>query len=326
MHIKYFLWLFFVTSVFAEEILVTVAPLKEIWVYPIAYAPASVVSVYSSTISSEITGKVVNVSKDVGEIVEQEEVLAVIDCENYTILTNQAKAQLNALQAQLNLAAIELKRSKKLLQNKTISQEVLDQSQAQYNNMSAQYMAQNQLVLKAELDQSRCEIKAPYAAVITERLVQLGNFVTLATPLFKLQSLDLLEVQATIPQSKIKAFSQAEKIWFASKDFLLKIKVISPVVTNENRLVRFNFLNNKALIGVQDRVYWQEINPYIPASFIVKREDKLGFFIAKNSQAIFIPLPHAQLGHPAMIDFSENTQIIVDGRYSVQNGQTIKMD
>jgi hypothetical protein len=56
---------------------------------------------------------------------------------------------------------------------------------------------------------------------------------------------------------------------------------------------------------------------------VLRRDGKLGVFVANGNKATFVPLPLAQEGRPAPADLAPDAAVITTGRYQLQDGQAV---
>jgi RND family efflux transporter MFP subunit len=162
-------------------------------------APASVldasgyvVARRQATVSSKVTGKVVEVLVEEGQRVEEGEVLARIDNSNAIAQLELARSQLVAsrsqlvqLQVQLAEAERQSARTRELTERKLLSQQAQDTAQANADSLRAQLdtARENVKVAQRSLDvQQRAlddtVVRAPFAGVITVKNAQPGEMIS----------------------------------------------------------------------------------------------------------------------------------------------------
>ena len=76
---------------------VSVKPLSSIFIQSKQSSPASVVSLNTSVISAEITGRAVKIYAETGDMVEAKQKLVELDCRSYTFAKKQAEAKARQL-------------------------------------------------------------------------------------------------------------------------------------------------------------------------------------------------------------------------------------
>jgi RND family efflux transporter MFP subunit len=181
--------------------LVVVADVIEKPARPNRAIPGTVIPLLEATIASQISGLVVNTPFQVGDKVKKGDTLVVIDNldavrKKQLQLTVIAEAQAHLTHARNNLA-----RDKKLLNTPAISRQRLDDRVAQEAVRSA-ILQQAKTKLKQINDMLvRHKIIAPFSGVITEKLIQQGEWLKEGQGVVTLLDPDQLELRALIPTS-----------------------------------------------------------------------------------------------------------------------------
>ncbi|WP_428608596.1 efflux RND transporter periplasmic adaptor subunit [Sedimenticola sp.] len=315
----------------AEErpIQVTTAQLGEIILFQDYSAPATTLSLNESRISAETTGRIVNIPVQIGDQVEQSALLTELDCHDNELQLQKAEAGLTRIEARLTLARRQIERTQSLRKTSSISEERLNQQQADLRMAEADRQAQYATLAEAKLNRQRCEIRAPFAGVVRERLAGEGEWVNPGQPLVQLTDMERLEISAQVSVDKIESLQQAQQIDFETNQgrFPVTLRRIVPVVESlgRNREVRLLFHDDRALPGSSGRLLWQSLQPYVPADLPVRRGDTLGLFTVVQGKAHFLPLPEALEGHPARVDLPSDTQLVIEGRQALVEGARIEL-
>lgn len=313
----------------AEAIPVTVKHLSEIVIYPTNDAPATVLSLNESTLSSEISGRIISLPKLVGESVEQGEILAEVDCINYELELNRAKADISGIQSELKLTEWQLSRTRKLALANNATEEGVKKLEATLSGLKSQLKRQQTLIEQAQTTTERCQIKAPFSGIINKRLIHLGELATPGSPVIHLVDTENLEVEATFHGKESSEITQAHVLRLEAKNqsYPLTLRTVVPTLDNRSRTqkARFTFNHQPALPGTAGRLVWSSDSPHLPSSYIRQMGPVLGFFVAKGEIAQFIPLHHAIEGQPALVENLGNPLVIIDGRYAVREGSTISI-
>lgn len=306
---------------------VTVKPLSEVVVYPELTAPATTVSLNDSQLSAEIDARIIDIPVLVGQRVKAGKVLLRLDCENYVLTLERSKAVLNALQARLEFAEYQYERARSLIANNSISEEVLVQRKTDLSALQADVQGQKSARRQAEIDVARCELRAPYDAIVTARAGQVGELARRGAPLLRLLETDNYEVTAKVRGEDSESLTSATNVSFITQGnaYPVKLRTVTPVLdTRErNRDARLRFTNAAALPGSAGKIKWRRATPHAPAHLLVRRNGQLGLFFLKNGTARFEALPHASEGRPAPVGLPLNTSIIIDGRHALQDGDTV---
>lgn len=313
----------------AKALGVQVQALSELMV-PIAYsAPALASSLNESTLKAELSARIDAIPARVGDKVKRGAVLVKLNCADAKAQQAQAKATSAAAKARSELAQQQLERARSLIQKNTISRELLAQREAEARAAEAEHLASQAALDIATNQRQRCQITAPFTAVITERLGQVGELASAGIPLIKLVQSDGLEVSADIVPAQASSLAQAKEIVFRSdnRDYAVELRAITDAINSLSRTreARLRFTAESPLPGTPGRLHWTDQRPGLPASLISERKGQLGVMVAEQAQARFIALSGAEEGRAVATDLPPETLIITTGRHSVADDSPIEV-
>ena len=177
---------------------VDTAPAVRAEIAPLHWAPGSVSSRQDARVAAEIGGRVVEVV-EVGTRLRRGDPMARLDDAAFRLGERQAAADLERLQAQLDLVRRQEQRFEALVQGAGISGAQLDQVRAE-RRMREQDLASARVALeRARLQRRQATVRAPFDGVVVERAVQLGEYLSVGAPVARLVDTDALEVRARAP-------------------------------------------------------------------------------------------------------------------------------
>lgn len=162
---------------------------------------AVVEAVRQTTLSSQVPGAIVALSVKAGDRVRAGQELLRIDARAAQQQVAGSGAQVEAAQAALQVAGKELERQRALLTKQYISQAAFDRAQAQWEAAQAQVKALQAQQRVAQTQSGFFVLNAPYAGVISEVPVTLGDMVMPGRPLLTLYDPAALRVTAAVPQT-----------------------------------------------------------------------------------------------------------------------------
>ena len=209
-----------------------------------------------ATVSSKITGKVLEVLIEEGQRVADGEVLArldPVDAQAQRELSQaqvaSSESQLAEAQAQLKLAESSLKRTRELEARKLVAVAALDSAMAERNSRSARLIAlqravrvaQDQLKI-ADLGVDNTVIRAPFAGVIVTKAAQPGEMISpisggggsIRTGIGTLVDMDSLEVQVDVNEAyigRVQPKMPIEAVLNAYPDWKIPGEVIAIIPT-----------------------------------------------------------------------------------------------
>jgi membrane fusion protein (multidrug efflux system) len=190
---------------------------------------ASLEAVEEITVVSEITARVTDISFSEGEAVEAGQTFFRLD-------DVAATARLKEAEARFALAELGYKRHKELFENRTVSRQALDQAEAEHNSSSA--------ALALARDETRkTVITAPFAGVVGECRVSVGQGVRVGDELTRLYSVDPIELTFNVPgrylghmqQDLVVTFSTAA---YPDETFSGKVSYLAPRLDAASRTIR----------------------------------------------------------------------------------------
>src|ERR1035437_288864 len=161
-------------------------------------AIGTITAVQGVTITPDIPGTVREIAFESGAAVSKGDLLLRLD-------TSSEQAQLQAIEAQADLARINLGRVRSLRQNNTLSQSELDTAEAALKQNQA-----NADTIRATIEKKT--IRAPFAGRLGIRLVNLGQYLDTGKPIVSLQSLTPIYAEFSLPQQELARLKTGMKV------------------------------------------------------------------------------------------------------------------
>ncbi len=247
-------------------------------------ATGYVVARRSATVSSKVTGKVVEVLIEEGMTVEKNQVLARLDDSNtkraldiVQAEVKAAKAQVAEARARLVEAKLNFERNSLMVEKKLVSQAAFDLIQANYESLKAQLNNRLEVVEVNEriLAQQKqfvddLTIRAPFSGVVVSKDSQPGEMISpisagggfTRTGICTLVDMSSLEIEVDVNESyiqRVHAGQLAEAVLEAYPEWKIPAKVAAIIPTADRQ---------KATVKV--RIAFQELDPRILPDMGVK--------------------------------------------------------
>jgi RND family efflux transporter MFP subunit len=166
---------------------------------------ASVEAVRQTTLSAQVPGAVISLMVKAGDRVRAGQALLRLDAQMAQQGVNASAAQVEAAKAQLQVASRDHERQQQLFAKQYISQAALDRSTAQLDAAQAQVRALQAQTRASQAQTGYAVISAPYAGVVSEVPVALGDMVMPGRPLVTLYDPSSLRLTAAVPQALMAA-------------------------------------------------------------------------------------------------------------------------
>lgn len=313
----------------ANPLPVTVTSLESILFYPTRTAPASVMSRNDSKISAEVSAVIARIPVEVGQIVEPDTPLVELRQSDIKLAIREAESTMKSLHAQNEQAKDQLQRVRSLANKKSVTAELFSQRETDVKVAAAALTGQQIRVEKLRQELSKTVARAPFKAIVVERIANVGELAMPGTPLVRVMDAINVEVIAELQPYDVPSLTQSQGAQFItnSKDYAVHLRQIIPVIDEQERSqeVRLDFEEDRALIGTNGHLAWRENKPYLPADFLVRRNGTLGVFVMDEGSAKFVDFPKAEEGRPALNILPIGSTVIKDGRFVIREGQPIKI-
>lgn len=180
--------------------------------------PVSVVIV-----GTQLSGTVTKLNVDYNDKVRQGQILLELDPAIYVSQVNQAKANLQAAKAAMDLATSNRKRSEILFEKKFIQASTFESEKQLETSSAAQYQLALAQLEKAETDLRNTFIRSPIDGLVLKKDVDLGQTVaaTFQTPeLFRIaQDFAQMEIDTNVSEADISSIKTGMKASFTVDSF-----------------------------------------------------------------------------------------------------------
>ena len=196
----------------------------------------------SPEIAAEVSGRVISVIADIGDVVEKGQVLAQIASEKYDLQLAQSKAEIARLSALLVNQELDLKRAEKLFKDNLVSEEMVDRTRAEFNALSEQINAANAQLRNSERLIEETEIKAPIKTKVAAKHIDIGDFVQNGMIVYELVDTKNLRVALSFPEYQSLKLKKGLKVFLTTPTSIDQnvesvIKEIKPNVNSNNRSI-----------------------------------------------------------------------------------------
>ncbi len=186
-------------------------------------ATGTLESVTSVDVSSQISGLIAEVLVDYNTPVRAGDVLARIDPSTYQQRVKQAEADVASSTASAQLARINASRLRELRAKNLVSQQELDQVEAQLAQAEASLLTKQASLANARVDLDRCTITAPIDGIVLDRATEKGKTVAAnfnAPTLFVIvNDLTKMEIVAAVAEADVGTVETGQPVSFTVDAF-----------------------------------------------------------------------------------------------------------
>lgn len=292
---------------------------------------------YETKMAFQVGGKILNRNIEVGNYVRRGDLLLTIDSKDILQQFNQSSAQVQAAEAQLQLAEKNLNRYRQLFGENAISAAMLDQYQTNYDAALANY--QNAVAISKQ-SQNALDYTNLYSTadgVISAINVEVGQVISAGQNVLTLVQTDELEVEINIPENKlseIKIGMACEiSFWANSETVIGSVREISPMADAMSKTyrVRISIPNsNQIQLGMTASANFPAKNlngVILPLSAIYQTGEKSQVWIvtAENKTALKnITVQNFSDNGVLVSGLNVGEVVITAGVHKLREGQEVK--
>lgn len=255
-------------------------------------------AVRQTVVASQVAGAIVALDVKAGDVVRAGQVIARIDARAAEQATAASDAQVLAARAGLEVATREFERQKALAAKAYISQAALERAEAQYKATQAQLTAQLAQAGSARTQTGFYVVRAPYAGVVAEVPVALGDMAMPGRALATVYDPAALRVTVAVPQTAAVALARdarprvelpglpAERRWIEPA----RVTVL-PTVDAATHTVQVRLDLPMPQAGVTPGMFargWLPVpspdgaRVWVPASALVRRAELAGVYVVDD--------------------------------------------
>ncbi len=204
---------------------------------PVIWMPGTVIARQDSRLSADVEGRL-NFVVDVGDRIEQGQVVAEVDTRTFQLLQTEAEAAVAQVSSRLEFNERELTRLRKLAQQNNAAKNRLDEVESLRNQARNELNAAR---IRVEITRDRirkASLLAPFNGIVTERYKPAGERVDAGDEILRLVNTDSLQIQASVPQSSIYHLKLGDELLAQDSQHQTKcrIRVLVPVGDERSRL------------------------------------------------------------------------------------------
>ncbi len=175
-------------------------------------ASGEIIARHDAYLAAEVAGRVTEIVRDEGSEVAAGEVILTIDPERRRLEVADARARLAQTRAAAAEAGREAERIQALFDRGVASKARLEQVQTELALAGSREDAARAQLGVAARALADAEVRAPFAGVLAERMVSLGEFLQPGKVLFQLVGMDPLDVEFHLPEADASRVARGQSV------------------------------------------------------------------------------------------------------------------
>jgi membrane fusion protein, multidrug efflux system len=318
------------------EAVTTIVATRDEW--PATWsAIGTIAAVQGVTVSADLPGIVERITFESGRAVEAGDELVVLD-------TRQERAQLQAVEAQRDLARVDFGRMQGLLNERVVSR-------AEYDRATADQRQSEARVAEIVAIIERKQIRAPFSGIVGIRQVDLGQYLSAGDPVVSLQSLHPIYVNFGVPQQAVGQMTLGREVRMTSGDlggatFTGRVTALDSVVDETTRNVQVQatlpnpegklrpgmFVQTEVVVGANRSVIALPASavsyaPYGNSVFIVTDLKGTDGQTYRGVRQQFVKVDGARGDQVAVVSgVQPGDEVVTSGVFKLRNGSAVQVN
>ncbi len=295
-------------------------------------------------VSFQVPGRLLEVAAAEGQSIRKGQLLARIDPQPFLKESQQAKARVAVIEANLSAARQNLDRNRRLFERGIAAGREVEESAAMVDSLEAELDSASAALANAELQVRRCEVFADLTGVVVNRFLNPGEQVSgsPSDPVLEIADLDRVEMVARLPVSYLPVVSRGDRIMvrtpaFPDKLFDGQIAAIGAQVEAETDTLqmRVSLLNPRQQLKIglfveaELTVASRRGVVLAPESALVREESGECVFVAKGDLAEKRPVTvglQADGKVEILSGLSPGERVLISGNYGLVDQAGIIVD
>lgn len=260
---------------------------------------------FKTTVSARITANIIELPVSAGQQVRSGSLLVRLDDRDLRARKQQAQEALRRAEATRDLAQSDYTRDKALYEMQVIPKSEFDQTTLRLKTSTADVAASQQAQQDAELAFGYAVIRAPYDAIVVDKLSDVGDIATPGKPLLTLYESGKLWLEAAVPEEQAGTLriGKSYEIKLGSLDQRLRGRLVEIVPSADS--------SSRTITARVALPFARSVFPGLFGRMMIP--------VAEHARIMIPQTAVARIGQLAMVDVDEAEVL---RRRSVQVGRT----
>ena len=291
-----------------------------------------------SEVASELEGLVEKVRIEEGQRVKQGQILAELGSDILRKRLEAAILSYEQVLSDLDIAKIDLERKEKLFRRKSISEQTYDEVSFRAKSLEKRAAALKAEVERIEIELQKKIIRAPFAGIVTDRIVDRGEWLSEGETLAVIAKDDVVDIVADVSEEFIPYLHVGMPVKGTASGSQITGSVIAIVprgdVATRTFPVKIRMLNSLGLIeGMSATVWLPTAEPIktltVPRDAVVDVFGQTVVYAVEDSKARMISVKvNAYAELVAGVEgqgLLEGMQVVVQGNERLRDGQMVSL-
>lgn len=290
-------------------------------------------------LAANAAGRVTSTRVERGARVKAGDVLATLDVRAAALSASEAKAYAENAATNAASAKLECERVRALVASGSLGQAELDRVEAQCKSTEHAVSAAQARSQLAAQNVGDGVIRAPFAGVVAERYVDVGEFVRQDSKVVTLVDLDALRLELTVPEAHIAAVRPGAKVTFSvagypGRSFGGTLKFVGAAVRNTTRdVVAEATVDDVEAAVLRPGMFasvrlaaGEQPTPVVPKTAITMRDGRSTAFVVVSGRVEQRVVQTTEtLGEEVAVvrGIAEGERVVVTPAESLRNGQHV---
>jgi RND family efflux transporter MFP subunit len=251
-----------------------------------------------SDLAAGAAGRLLKVSIERGTEVKKGDVIALIDTHLAQISAAEASASANLAKAQVVSAERECARYKALFDKGGVSAAEYDKLTDQCRTTSLSAKAAELRAAQAGANVADGAIRAPFAGVVADRWVDVGEFVRADSRVVTLVTMNPLRLEFAVPEVHMRLVKKGGKVSFSvpsqpGRAFQGEVRYLGAAIRETTRDLAVEAAVDNAdralapgMFAEVSLALGETTTPFVPKSAVVERDGRAFLFVVEDGRAV----------------------------------------
>ena len=291
-----------------------------------------------SRLAAESEGLITRLYFDEGDYVKKGQLLLEIDSKILNANIKATRASIKEVEFSLQRAQLDFKRYEALFAKQSVSKQKYDEFYFQKMQLEQKIISLNSSLQAQTISKSKKSLHAPFSGYITQRNVQIGEWLKAGAEIALLVNPDKVDIIIHLPSSYINTVKKNKSVTVFINNKEYPSKVIGSILSGNQKTrtfpLKLRLLPTKEIFfdGMQAYLSLEKSTHkdvlIIPRDGLIKRFGKDVVFIVKENKALMIPVEiigfkgiNVAISSP---ELKIGDEVIIKGNERIHPNQEIK--